>query len=149
MQQVYENSVDGRVFTVKWCITMRVILNHTPSIQGTMGLPRMCTQPVGDVRVVPPWSCTGCAAMELYSYVQRVYDNSVDGSVFTAEWCITMRVIPSRTPSVQGATGLYRMCTQPVGDVRGPPPWSCTSPYSLCTKIPLMAECLTASSELL
>ena len=55
--------------------------------------------------------------MELYRSVLRVYENSVYGRVFTAEWCIVMRVIPRRIPSVQGATGLPRMCTQPVGDV--------------------------------
>ena len=64
--------------------------------------------------------------MELYSSVQRVYENSVSGRVITPEWCITMRVVPSRTPSVQGATGLPRMRTQPMEDLQGPPTWSYT-----------------------
>ena len=37
---------------------MSIILNHTPSIQDTMGLPRMYTQPVGDVLGPLPWSST-------------------------------------------------------------------------------------------
>ena len=29
---------------------MSIILNHTPSVRSTTGLPRMCTLPVGDVQ---------------------------------------------------------------------------------------------------
>ena len=87
------------------------------------------------------WETYGLAAMVLYRSVQLVDESSVDGRVFTAEWWITMSVIPSRTPSVQGTTEVPRMCTQAVGDVRGPPPFSCTGPYSGCTEIPLIAEC--------
>ena len=56
---LYENSVDSRVFIAEWWITLRVILNRLPSVQGTMGLPRMLTQIVGDVQGPPPCSCTG------------------------------------------------------------------------------------------
>ena len=52
--------------------------------------------------------------MELYKSVQLVYENSNDGSVFNVKWCIAMRVIPSRTPSVQGGMRVNRMCTLPV-----------------------------------
>ena len=72
--------------------------------------------------------------MELYRTVLRVYESFVGGRVFTAECWITMSVILNLTPSVQGATGLPRMCTLSVGDVRGPLPFSCTGPYSGCTK---------------
>ena len=82
----------------------------------------------------------GSAAIWLYMSVQRVYEHSIPGSLFTPEWCITMRFLPSRTPSVQGAVGLPRMCTQAVGDVRTTPLWSCTGPYSVCKGIPLASE---------
>ena len=91
---------------------------------------------------------TGPVTKELHRSVQQVYENSVDGRVFTAEWWITISTILNRTPSVQGATGLPRMCTQLVGDVRVVPPWSCTAPHSGCTKVPLVAECLPPSGEL-
>ena len=58
IQQVYKNSVDGIVFTAEFFITMSVNLNRTLSVQGAAGLPNMCTKPVGDVWVVPQWSCT-------------------------------------------------------------------------------------------
>ena len=48
---------------------------------------------------------------ELYNSAQRVNQSSVGGKVFTAQWCIVMRVIPSRTPSEQGTAALTRMCT--------------------------------------
>ena len=86
--------------------------------------------------------------MELYSSAQRVYKSAVGGRVFTAEWWITMRVVPSRKPSVQGATGLARMYTKPVGDVPVPLPRCCTGPYSGCTKIRLAAECSPLSGAL-
>ena len=60
-----------------------------------------------------------------------------------------MSIIMNRTSSIQGATRLPRMCGQPLGDVRVVPPCSCTAVYSGCTKIPLIAEYLTASGELL
>ena len=118
---------------------MSIMLNRTPSAQGATGLPRIRTQPIGR---------TGPASMELYSSAQRVYQSSIGGRVFTAQSCTAMRVLPSRTPSVQGSAGLPTMCTKPVGDVRVAPPWSCTAPYSGCTKIPLTEECSTASGEL-
>ena len=75
-----------------------------------------------------------------FSYTCCTDKNSVYGRMLTAEWLITMSIILNRTPSVQGATGLPRMCTQNVGEVRGPPLWSCTGPYRGCTKIRLAAE---------
>ena len=69
-----------------------------------------------------------------------LYENSIHSRVFTAKWWITMSVILYSTPSEQGATGLPRMCTQPVGDVRGMQPWTFTAPHSGCTKVPLAAE---------
>ena len=92
--------------------------------------------------------CTGPAAMELYSAAQWVYKSSVGGRVFTAEWCIAMRLVPSRTPREQGTAGFPRMCTQPIGDEPGPPPFLCTGPYNGCTKIPLAAECSPLSGAL-
>ena len=59
-----------------------------------------------------------------------------------------MRVIPNRKPIVQGAIGLPRMCTKPVGDISGPPPRCLTDPYSRYTKIPLMAEYSPPSGRL-
>ena len=119
---------------------MRVVPSCTPSEQGTAGLPRMCTLPVGDVRGPPPWSFTAphcdCTKVPLVA-------------VFTAQWYIAMRVVPSCTPSEQGTAGLSSKCTQLVGDVPDPSPFNCTGPYSVCTKLPLTAECLTASGELL
>ena len=56
---------------------MTVILNHIPSVQGATGIPRMQTQPVGDVRRQPPWSFTA---------PHQVYENSVDGRVFNGKW---------------------------------------------------------------
>ena len=35
VQQVYKYSIDGRVFNAKWWITMNIVLNCTPSIEGT------------------------------------------------------------------------------------------------------------------
>ena len=78
----------------------------------------------------------------------RTDENSVYGRMLTAEWLITMSVILNRTPSVQGATGLPRMCTQPMGEVRGPLPWSCTRPYRICTKMWLVEEWQPLSDEL-
>ena len=75
----------------------------------------------------------------LYRSVEREYEHSVGGRLFTAEWWIIITVIPRRTPCVQGATGLPRMRMQPVGDVRGQPPWSFIAPHSGCTKFPLVA----------
>ena len=49
-------------------------------------------------------------------------------------WCIAMRVILCRTPSVQGAVRIPRMCTLPVLDVQGPLPFSCPGPYCGSTK---------------
>ena len=45
-----------------------------------------------------------------------------------------------RTPTVQGAMGLPRMCTEPMAEVRSLPLWSCTDPYSGCTKMPFARE---------
>ena len=125
-----QNSDDGRVFTAEWWITMSVILNRTPSVQGATGLPRMRSYTACGRR-------TASAAMVLYQ-------NSLDSRVFTAEGWITMSVILNCISGVKGAAGLPRMCTKPVGDVQ---PWSCTAPYSGCTKIPLTAECSTARGE--
>ena len=87
-------------------------------------------------------------AMELYRSVQHVYENSIDGRVFTAEIWITMSVILNCTPSEQGATGLPRMRTQPVGDVRGQPPCGFTAPHSGSIKVPMAAECTPPSGAL-
>ena len=86
--------------------------------------------------------------MVMYKSVQEVYEKSVDGRVFTAEWRIAVRVVLSHTPSVQGATRLPWMSTLPVCDVRGPLPFSCTDPYSGCTKILLTTECAPPSGGL-
>ena len=63
---------------------MSIILNRIPSVQGATGLPRMRTQPVGDVQCQPPWSFTplhsGCTKRPL-------------AAMFTAHWYIAMRVI--------------------------------------------------------
>ena len=83
--------------------------------------------------------------MVLYKCIQHLYKNSVDGRLFIAKWWITMSVILDRTPSIQRAAALPRKCTKPVEDVRL---WSCTAPYSGCTKILLLAECSMANGEL-
>ena len=44
--------------------------------------------------------------------------------------------------------GVSRRSTQPVQDVLVPLPWWCTSPYSSCKKIPLMAGCSKPSGGL-
>ena len=118
VQRVYENSVDFRVFNAEWWITMSIIVNRTPSVQGAMLLPIMRTQPVGDIQGQPSWSITA----------HTVYKSSVGGRVFNPEWYISMRVVPSRKPSVQGTTGLSRVCTKAVGDVPDPPPRCCVHP---------------------
>ena len=73
----------------------------------------MCAQPIGDGPGPPPFSYTG------------PYSGGTK-KLLLAECStpngIIMRVIPSCTPSVLGATGLPRMGTPPVGDVRVVPP---------------------------
>ena len=60
---------------------------------------------------------TASATRDLYKYVQRVYEHSVGGRVFTPEWWIAMTISRSCTPSVRGAMGLPRFCTQPLVDL--------------------------------
>ena len=79
--------------------------------------------------------------MVLHRFVQQVYENSIDGRMFTAECWTTMSFILNCTPSIQGAMRLPRMCTLPVLDVQGPPPFSYTGPYSGCIEILLTVEC--------
>ena len=85
------------------------------------------------------------AAMELYTSAQRVYKKTVGGNVH----CPLVHCHEGHcTPSVQGTAGLPSMCTQLVGDVQGAPPYSCTDPYSGCTKIALIAESSPLSGAL-
>ena len=55
----YKNSVDGRVYFAECWIIMSVILNHKLGVQGAMGIPRMCAQPVGNIQSSLVCSCTG------------------------------------------------------------------------------------------
>ena len=52
-QRVYKSSVSSGVFTAGRCIAMKVVLRCTPSVVGTIGLPRKCTQPEGGVLGAP------------------------------------------------------------------------------------------------
>ena len=72
---MYKNSVEVRVFTAEWWISMSVILNRTPSVQGGAGISTTCTKSVGDVQGPPPCSFTaphsGCTKVLLAAEVHH------------------------------------------------------------------------------
>ena len=101
IQWEHEHSDVGRVFTVGWWIIIMVIPKRTPSVQGAISSQNAYTE------------CgrrTGPAAME-FTALHSGCKSPVGGRVFTAQGCIAMRLVPSRTPVVQSATRIPRMCT--------------------------------------
>ena len=113
---------------------MSIIRNRIPSVLDTMGFSQIVYTAYG--------RRTASTVRDLYRSVHWVYENSIGGKVITATWWIAISVIQSSKPTEQGDTGLPRFCTQPLADLRHPPPGIiATAPYSGCTKIPLAAEC--------
>ena len=100
---------------------------YTYYIQGTTGLSRMCSETMAEARRLPLWSCT-----DPYSGVQkcRLRVSAPHGLV---KWLVHFQEC---TLTIQGATGLPRMCSETMADVKRPPSGSCTDPYSRCTKMP-------------
>ena len=112
-------------------------LDRTPTLQGATALPacvqnlwhRMCTDPTADlireavlIRTAGVRKCRLCmsAPHTLVKWLVYFWD---------------------RTPKVQGAMGLPRMCTEHTAEVTRPPSLTCIYRYSGCTKMPFAYEC--------
>ena len=79
---------------------------RTPKVQGVTGLPRMSTERMTEV--MHPFSVT-C----IYPYIAGVRKCRLCmcPSHTLVEWLVYSS---DRTPTVQGATGLPRVCTEPM-----------------------------------
>ena len=93
-------------------------------------------------------SRTASAVRELYRPIQQVYKDAVYAKVFSMGWGAAIRVARNRIPRARDSKGPPSLCTQTVAAIWHPWPWSCTDPYSGCTKMPLTPGCLPSGGEL-
>ena len=139
VQRVYKNALCARVLPMAWWTGMWVFWILHLVYKAVRDLPGYVHSRWHLFGARDPGAVQNCTAGVRKC---RLHQSAPHGLV---NWHVSCS---NRTPSVRGAMGPPRLCTQPLLPVRSPRSRSCRGPYSGCTKMPFVSECSPWPCEL-